>query len=121
MEDLRVLVISDSPVRVNYLSQHVRLQKMKPVRYPNNGATMHAMKVDSFFMVVVDLTLPIDQKLALLKAACVLQKDARCIAIGKSAYLEKTNLIKEFPAIVRLPHMDRFPEELAAQKPAESP
>lgn len=89
---------------------------MKPIRYPNHWSAIHALKVDSFSIVVVDLTLPIDSKIELVKAACVLQKNARIIAIGKSLYLEKAGVLNDFPSVEQIPGIEKFPENLTAQK-----
>ena len=112
MENMQVLLISDSPDRVNYLKHHVQLHHMKPIRYPNHGSTMHALKVDSFHMVVVDLTLPIDHKIELIKAACALQKNARIIAIGKTQYLEKAGVLDDFISVEQIPDIQKFPGKI---------
>ena len=108
METARVLIISDSPDRVNYLKHHIELHHMKPIRYPNHGSAMHALNVDSFAMVVVDLTLPIDHKIELIKAACALQKEAKIIAIGKTQYLEKAGVLDDFPTVEQMPDIQKF-------------
>jgi len=73
---------------------------------------MHALKVDSFHMVVVDLTLPIDHKIELVKAACTLQKNARIMAIGKTQYLEKAGVLDDFPSVELITKINEFPENL---------
>jgi len=105
---MRVLIVSDSPDRVNYLKHHIQLNQMKPIRYPNHGSAMHALKMDSFAMVVVDLTLPIDSKIELLKAACKLQQKAKIIAIGKTQYLEKAGVLDDFPTVEKMPDIQKF-------------
>lgn len=120
METERILIISDSPDRINYLSHHVRTHHMKPIRYPNHGSTMHALKVDSFHTVVVDLTLPIDIKIELLKAACNLQENAKVIAIGKTQYLEKAGVLNDFPLVEQVPDIQEFTKKLGPQVSTES-
>jgi DNA-binding NtrC family response regulator len=120
MENTRVLIVCDAPDRTHYLNHHTRSHNMKPIRYPNHGSAMHALKVDSFLMVVVDLTLPIDIKIELLKAACNLQKNARIIVIGKTQYLEKAGVLKDFPSVKQIPDIQEFPNNLAAQESPES-
>jgi DNA-binding response OmpR family regulator len=115
VKETRVLIICDSPDRVNYLSHHLKSQHMKPIRYPNHGSSLHALKEDSFGMVIVDLTLPMENKIELIKTACAHRKDARIIAIGKTLYLEKTGLLNEFPSVERIPGIQEFPGCLAEQ------
>jgi len=120
LENTRVLIVSDSPDRVNYLKHHIEFHHMKPIRYPNHGSAMHALKVDSFHMVVVDLTLPIDHKIELIKAACTLQKNAKIIAIGKNQYLEKAGVLDDSPSVELIPDIQGFPQNLASQESSES-
>jgi DNA-binding NtrC family response regulator len=108
LEQTRVLIVCDSPDRVNYLSHHLRSHHMKPIRYPNHGATSHALKKDSFGMVIVDLTLPVENRIELVKMACVHQKNARIIAIGKTLYLEKAGVLNDFPSVELLPDIKEF-------------
>jgi DNA-binding response OmpR family regulator len=113
VENMQILIVSDAPDRTHYLSHHIRLHHMKPIRYPNHLSAIHALKVDSFRMIVVDLTLPIDSKIQLIKTACVLQKNARVIAIGKKLYLEKSGVLNDFPSVELITEIDKFPETLA--------
>ncbi|MCP4576308.1 MAG: hypothetical protein GY846_08500 [Deltaproteobacteria bacterium] len=119
MENTRVLIVSDAPDRTHYLSHHIRLHHMKPIHYPNHGSTIHALKADSFNMVVVDLTLPIDSKIELIKAACVHQKDAKVLAIGKTLYLEKAGVLNDFPSVEQISSIQEFPENLTTQELSE--
>ncbi len=116
METKRVLIVSDSPDRVNFLKHHVQLHHMKPVRYPNHGAALRALKMDCLHMVVVDLTLPMDPKIELIKAACTLQKEARILAMGKTPYLENSEALKDFLSVELIPDIQEFPKTLAAQE-----
>ncbi len=116
MDNLPALVISDGPDRINFLNHHIRSHGIKPLRYPNHGSAMHALKVDAFSVVVVDLTLPVDQKIGLLKAACELQKHAAVFAIGKTPFLKDTGMLKDFPSLNPVPDIKQFPEMLAAQE-----
>ncbi len=112
MENTRVLIISDTPDRTHYLSHHIRLHHMKPIRYPNHGSAIRALEADSFGMIVVDLTLPIDSKIELIKAACFRQKNAKVLAIGKTLYLEKAGVLKDFPSVELIASIQEFPENL---------
>lgn len=120
MKDTRVLIVSDAPDRTHYLSHHIQLHHMKPIRYPNHGSAIHALETDSFSMVVVDLTLPIDSKIGLIKAACIHQKEAKVLAIGKTLYLKKAGVLNDFPSVEQISNIQEFPENLAAQESPES-
>ena len=114
MENARALIVSDSPDRIHFLNHHIRSHHLSPIRYPNHWSSMHALKVDSFVMVVVDLTLPIDSKVELVKTACVLQKDAKIIAIGKTLYLKNAGVLNDFPSVEQIQSIQGFPENLSA-------
>jgi DNA-binding NtrC family response regulator len=115
MKNTRVLIVSDTPDRTHYLSHHIRLHQMKPIRYPNHLSSMHALKVDSFCMVVVDLTLPIDSKIELIKTACIHQERAKILAIGKTLYLEKAGVLRDFPSVELISNIQELPDNLAAK------
>ncbi len=108
VEEIRALIICDGPDRVNYLSHHLRSHHVKPIRYPNHGAASHALRKDSFGMVIVDLSLPIENKIELVKMACVHQKNASVIAIGKTLYLKKAGVLNDFPSVKLLPDIREF-------------
>ena len=114
METYRVLIVCDTPDRVNFLSHHIRLHHMKPIRYPNALSSMQALKRDTFRMVVVDLTLPIGGKIELIKAACIQQENAEVLAIGKTLYLETAGLLNDFPSVKQISDIQAFPDRLKA-------
>jgi DNA-binding NtrC family response regulator len=116
-ENKKILIVSDTPDRTHYLTHHIRLHQMKPIRYPNHLSAMHALKVDTFRMIIVDLTLPIDGKIDLIKAACVRQKNAKILTIGKTLYLEKAGVLNDFPSVEQISNIQEFPENLARNNP----
>lgn len=73
---------------------------------------MHALKADTFHMVIVDLTLPIDSKIELIKAACIHQKSAKVLAIGKALFIEKTGVLDDFPTVTQISNIQEVPENL---------
>ena len=119
MESNRVLVVSDSPDRTNFLSYHIRTQGMMPVRYPNYLSAMHALRADPFSIVVVDLTLPMQSKLELIKIASQRRDDTRVMAIGKTQYLKKSGMLDAFAAVEQIASIRDFPEKLAGRGDAE--
>lgn len=116
MENTHVLIVCDTPDRTHYLSHHIRLHGMKPIRYPNHLSALHALKVDAFGMVVVDLTLPVDTKIELIKAGCMCQKSARILAIGKTLYLEEAEVLNDVPSVEQISNIQDFPDYLAKQE-----
>ena len=118
-KNIRVLVVTDSRDRINFLSYHIRSHDMKPVSYPNPWAAMHALEVDAFGMVVVDLTLPVEGKLELVKRACLWQKGAKMAVIGKTEYLEESGALDRFASVERIPSIQAFPEWLGEESLSE--
>lgn len=112
MERPRALIISDSPDRTHFLKYHIQGHGMKPIHYPNHGSALRALEADAFGMVVVDLTLPIESKLDLVKTACQRQKDAIVMTIGKTRYLQNARVLEGFDAVECLSTIQAFPEKL---------
>jgi len=73
---------------------------------------LHALKADVFGTVVVDLTLPVENKLELLRTACVHQKNARIMAIGKMLYLQNAGVLEGLGPMEPLSSIQEFPEGL---------
>jgi DNA-binding NtrC family response regulator len=114
VKDGRVLVVSDSPDRKHFLSHHIRSHGMHPISYPNYLSAMHALEVDEFAMVVVDLSMPVEGKLELVKRAAKLAENPRVIVIGKTQYLEESGVLAALTSIEKLPGIQGFPEYLTA-------
>ena len=77
-------------------------------------STRKAVRLDPFCMVVVDLSIPVEPKLVLVKEACQFQRDARIMTIEKSEYLKKTGVLSSFSSLVKIDSLDSFPDELRA-------
>ena len=112
MEHPRVLIVSDSSDRRNFLEYHVRSHKMSPICYPNIMAARKAVRSDPFFMVVVDLSIPIEPKLALVKETCRQQPEARVITLEKEEYLKKTGVFLGFSSVDSIDSIKSFPDKL---------
>ena len=114
MENNRVLIVSDSPDRRYFLEYHARRNNLAPIQYPNIMSTRKALRLDPFCMVVVDLSIPLEPKLVLVKEACRFQQDARVMIIEKSEYLKKTGALSSLSSLVKIDSLDSFPDELRA-------
>jgi DNA-binding NtrC family response regulator len=113
MEQFRALIISDSPDRRNYIEYYLKRQNRKPVFYPNIMSARKAVKLDHFSMIVLDLSIPIEGKLALIRDTLSHQPDAQVITIGKIEYLEKTGALSSFSSVVSINSIKSFPDKLS--------
>ena len=114
MENNRVLIVSDSPDRRYFLEYYTRRHHLAPVRYLNIISARKAVRLDPFCMVVVDLSMPLEPKLALVKEACRFQQNAQVVTIEKSEYLEETGALASLSSLVKLDSLDSFSDELRA-------
>ena len=114
MEHSRVLVVSDSPDRRNFLEYHIRRHNLATVCYPNIMSAKKSVRLDLFFMVVVDLSIPVESKLTLVKETCDHQPDAQVITIGKTEYLEKSGILSSLASVVSLDSIESFPDRLGS-------
>ena len=114
MENNRVLIVSDSPDRRYFLEYHARRNNLAPIQYPNIMSTRKAVRLDPFCMVVVDLSIPVEPKLVLVKEACQFQQDARIMTIEKSEYLKKSGALSSLSSLIKIDTLDSFPDELRA-------
>ena len=114
MEPARVLIVSESPDRRNFLEYHVRSHQMTTVSYLNILAARKAVSVDVFAMVVVDLSIPVEPKLALVKEACHHQPGAQVIVItlGKEDYLREKGSLSGLTSVSSIASIDSFPDKL---------
>jgi DNA-binding NtrC family response regulator len=112
MKTNRVLIVSDSPDRRNFLEYHVKCHDLKPIWYPNTLSAVMAIQSDPFFMVIVDLSLPIEPKLSLVRETYHYQPNAQVITIEKEEYLKKTGILSSFSSVVNIDSMDSFPDTL---------
>lgn len=112
MKNNRVMIVSDSPDRRNFLEYHLKRHGLAAVRYPNIMSAVKAIKSDPFFMVVVDLSLPIEPKLSLVRETYHCQPDAQVITIEKEEYLKNTGALSSFSSVVSIDSIDSFPDKL---------
>jgi DNA-binding NtrC family response regulator len=116
MKNNRVLIISDSPDRRNFLEHHVRCHGLAPIRYPNILSAVKAIRSDPFSMVVVDLSLPVEPKLSLIRETYHYQPDAQVITIEKEEYLKNTGALSSFSSAVSIDSIESFSDKLKAYR-----
>jgi len=83
MKNKRVLVVCDDNVRRKFIERNILDYEFEPLRYPNFLAARKAIQLDSFAVIVIDLLMPIEQKLALVEEACKSQPGTPVIAVEK--------------------------------------
>jgi len=113
MKQHRTLIVSDSPDRRYFIEYHLKNHDRASVHYPNIMSARKAIRLDSFSVIVVDLSIPIREKLALVSDAYTHQSEAKIITIGKREYLEKTGALAAFPSVERVNSIESFPDKLA--------
>jgi ActR/RegA family two-component response regulator len=77
-------------------------------------SAIKAIRSDPFFMLVVDLSLPIEPKLSLVRETYHYQPDVRVITIEKGEYLKKTGALSSFSSVVSIDSIESFPDKLEA-------
>ena len=112
MESNRVLIVSDSPDRRNFLAYHINHYGMAPVWYQNIFAAAKAVKNDPFSMIVADLLMPLDTKIHLIKKTSDLYPEMKVMTIGKREYLDKTEILAGCSSVMQLNSIESFPETL---------
>ena len=112
MEPGRVLVISDSADRRNFLQYYIKDKGMKPIWYPNLFAARKAVSVDSFSMIVVDLSIPLNMKLDFVRDSCANHPETKVITIGKRGFLETNAALLASSSVTSLDSIESFPEKL---------
>ena len=111
MTKQRALVISDDPVRNEYLFNELKNKGFYPVSYLNIFAYRKAVESDDFKIIVADLSMPIEPKLDIIKRGAKRHPRPRLITIGKYEYLktlknpldpnvETLKTLKEFSVIM---------------------
>lgn len=113
MKYARVLIVSDAPDRRNFLEHHVRSRKMSPVIYLNIMAARKAVRLDTFSMVVVDLSIPIEPKLALVKETCRYQPDTKVITLEKENFLRSSGVLAGYSSVDSIGSLRSFPDKLS--------
>jgi DNA-binding NtrC family response regulator len=114
MERNRVLIVCDDSPRRKFIEQKLTHHNLKPVSYPNFLSARKAITSDSFVMIVVDLSMPIEQKLVLVREACTSQPDAQVITLEKLEYIKDTGVLSSFPSVISLASIESFSDELNA-------
>jgi DNA-binding NtrC family response regulator len=77
-------------------------------------SAIKAIKSDPFSMVVIDLSLPVEPKLSLVKEVYHCQPDAHVITIEKEEYLKNTGALSSFSSVVSIDSIESFPDKLEA-------
>lgn len=112
METNRVLIVSDDSKRRKFIEYGIVRHNLDPVSYPNFLSVRKALQLDPFCMVIVDMQMPIEQKLALVEEAIKSQKDATVITIEKTEYLDSVGFLSSYPSIISLESIAAFPDTL---------
>jgi len=113
MKHHHTLIVSDSPDRRYFIEYHLKRHDRTSVHYPNIMSARKAIRLDSFSLIVVDLSIPLREKLTLVSDACTHQSDARVITIGKREYLEKTGALAGLPSVESVTSIESFPQKLS--------
>jgi hypothetical protein len=79
-------------------------------------SAVNAIKSDPFSMIVIDLSLPVEPKLSLVKEIYHYQPDAQVITIEKGEYLKKTGALSSFSSVVSIDSIELFPDKLEAYR-----
>lgn len=95
----RVLIVSDDPHRLNSLVQKVRQEGMVPVNYLNIMAARFAAQKDEFALLLIDLTLPLEPKLGLVRRYITREDASPVVVIGKGEYLEQSGALDSLKGI----------------------
>lgn len=112
MKHGRVLIVSESQDRRNFLEYYVKENGFFSIWYPNVFASAKAIRNDPFELIIIDLSIPLEPKLALAKHAYINKPDVKMITIEKLEYLEKSLFLSEFPKIQSIPSIDVFPQKV---------
>jgi DNA-binding NtrC family response regulator len=108
----RVLIVSDDSKRRKFIEYGIVRHKLEPVSYPNFLSVRKALQLDPLFMVIVDMQMPIEQKLALVEEAVKSQRETKIVTIEKKEYLESVGFTESFPSVVVLDSIASFPGTL---------
>ena len=112
MKPNRALIISDDLDRRNFLHYHMRCHYLTPIWYPNIMSAVMAVRQGFFSMVVVDISIPIEPKLTLVREVYCRQPGIQVITIGKEEYLKKTRVFSSFLSVVNINSIELFPDRL---------
>ncbi len=104
----RVLIVSDDPQRLNSIVQKVRGEGMVPIHYLNIMAARLAAQKDNFFLVIIDLTLPLEPKLGLIRIYAGRDDHSPIVVIGKGEYLATSGALDGVEGIKRFEGLEDF-------------
>ncbi len=107
-----VLIVSDYFEKFDFIQNHLIWQSLLPVRYHNIWAAKKNVKNNIFSMMVIDLSLPIEPKLDLIKEIYFYQPDTLIITIGKLSFLNKTGVLSYIPNLLSIDSLYSFPYEI---------
>jgi len=107
-----VLIVSD--YRCELIQHHTINQYLSHVSYPNILTARQAIIIDTFSIVIIDLSIPLQSKLTLVKEACFYQPFAMIITIGKTKVLETTGILSSFPLIFAIDSIELLANKLNA-------
>lgn len=107
-----VLVISDYFDKFDFIQNHLIWQSLIPVWYYNIRAVKKHVKHNTFPMVIIDLSLPIESKLELIKEIYSYQSETIIMTIGKVSFLDKTGALSYIPGLLSIDSLYSFPDEL---------
>ncbi|MBW2000706.1 MAG: hypothetical protein JRJ29_22435 [Deltaproteobacteria bacterium] len=108
----RVLIVSDELDRKNFLEFHVRLRSLRPVWYPNILSARLALKADPFALAIVDLGIPVEPKLELIKQCNENRPELPVVSIGKTEYLSQILSLASFASLTCLDSIQSVPDFL---------
>jgi DNA-binding NtrC family response regulator len=114
MKNRKVLIVCDETIRRNFMEHHLTHYGLEPVSYPNFLSAKKALGLDAFGLIVIDLQMPLEQKLALLQEACKQQKEALIVTLEKVEYLRSTGILATCPEVICLDSIMDFEKGLQA-------
>ena len=107
------LIVSDEAPRRNTLCARAREAGLHPVNYPNAGAYCLELRDRQPKLFIVDVSIPIRMKLALVDKAVERYKDLKVILVGKKQYLEESGPYANTPNVILCDEIDDILTELS--------
>lgn len=93
------LIVSDSYSRRIFLINSFREAGMNAVPYSNQGVYLLHLEEVPPEVLVVDLTMPIANKLELIDKTLAMIPNLKVITIGQKSYLEQHNILTDNPNV----------------------
>jgi|GEM_PF-1324012 len=107
-----VLVISDYFEKFDFIQNHLIWHSLIPAWYYNIRSVKKHLKHNTFSMVIIDLSLPIESKLELIQSIYSYQPETVIMTIGKINFLNKTGVLSHIPDLLSIDSLYSFPDEL---------